>query len=249
MIATAFGDERRGHQPRQVRQRQRALARREDSTASSITPSGVALRADGARATSCAMTLQWRAHGASRCRHRSGASTATFTRARLTPRAIVHTHAPFATTLACLHRGIPPFHYMVAVAGGGDMRCADRTRRSARRNSPIRRIEALAGADACLLANHGMIAIGPSLEQALALAVEVETLAEMYWRALQIGNRCNSRTDEMDVVLKNSGPTDRRDGPRSPRHACRSCSLPGSQPSKAGVGNFTITPFIAVIQA
>jgi L-fuculose-phosphate aldolase len=100
--------------------------------------------------------------------------------------AIVHTHAMFATTLACLNREIPPFHYMVAVAGGDSIRCAPYATFGTAELSQ-NAVAALAGRKACLLANHGMIAVGASLDQALALAVEVETLAAMYWRALQIG--------------------------------------------------------------
>jgi len=100
--------------------------------------------------------------------------------------AIVHTHAVFATTLACLRREIPPFHYMVAVAGGDSIRCAPYATFGTEELSK-NAVAALAGRKACLLANHGMIAVGSTLDQALALAVEVETLAAMYWRALQIG--------------------------------------------------------------
>ncbi len=114
--------------------------------------------------------------------------------------AIVHTHAPFATTLACLHRGIPSFHYMVAVAGGADIRCAPYATFGTQALSD-HAVAALQDRLACLLANHGMIAIGRSLERALALAVEVETLAEMYWRALQIGEPVLLSADEMDRVL------------------------------------------------
>jgi len=114
--------------------------------------------------------------------------------------AIVHTHAPFATTLACLHRGIPAFHYMVAVAGGKDIRCAPYATFGTQALSD-HAVAALADRRACLLANHGMIAIGSSLKQALALAVEVETLAEMYWRALQIGEPVALPDSEMDTVL------------------------------------------------
>jgi L-fuculose-phosphate aldolase len=121
--------------------------------------------------------------------------------ARSEAQAIVHTHAPFATTLACLHRGIPPFHYMIAVAGGRDIRCAGYATFGTQELSDMA-VEALAGRRACLLANHGMIALGTSLEQALALAVEVETLAEMYWRALQIGEPVQLSDGEMDVVLE-----------------------------------------------
>ncbi len=114
--------------------------------------------------------------------------------------AVVHTHAPFATTLACLDRGIPAFHYMVAVAGGDDIRCAPYATFGTQALSD-HALAALAGRDACLLAHHGMIALGRSLAAALALAVEVETLAEMYWRALQIGEPARLSAVEMTTVL------------------------------------------------
>jgi L-fuculose-phosphate aldolase len=115
--------------------------------------------------------------------------------------AIVHVHAPFATTLACLQRGIPSFHYMIAVAGGRDIRCAP----YATFGSPelaAHAVEAMADRRACLLANHGMIAAGADLPAALALALEVERLAEMYWRALQIGEPVLLSEAEMDVVIE-----------------------------------------------
>lgn len=114
--------------------------------------------------------------------------------------AIVHTHAPFATSLACLHRGIPAFHYMVAVAGGGDIRCAPYATFGTQGLSD-HAVAALEGRRACLLANHGMIAVGTDLSAALALAVEVETLAEMYWRALQLGEPILLSAAEMEVVV------------------------------------------------
>jgi L-fuculose-phosphate aldolase len=121
--------------------------------------------------------------------------------ARPDAHAIIHTHAPFATSLACLHRGIPAFHYMVAVAGGKDIRCAPYATFGTQALSD-NAVAALEGRDACLLANHGMIAVGVSLAKALALAVEVETLAEMYWRALQAGEPILLSDAEMDVVLE-----------------------------------------------
>lgn len=114
--------------------------------------------------------------------------------------AIVHTHAPFATTLACLDRAIPAFHYMIAVAGGHDIRCAPYATFGTQELS-THAVRALAGRKACLLAHHGMIAVGDSLESALALAAEVETLAEMYWRALQIGEPATLTAEEMATVL------------------------------------------------
>ena len=121
--------------------------------------------------------------------------------ARADAQAIVHAHAPFATTLACMHRGIPPFHYMIAVAGGKDIRCAPYATFGTQELSD-HAVAALAGRRACLLANHGMIALGASVDAALALAVEVETLAEMYWRALQIGEPVLLPDAEMERVLE-----------------------------------------------
>ncbi len=114
--------------------------------------------------------------------------------------AIVHAHAPFATTLACLDRGIPAFHYMIAVAGGDDVRCAPYATFGTQALSD-HALAALAGRKACLLAHHGMIALGATLADALALAVEVESLAEMYWRALQVGEPALLPPDEMAVVI------------------------------------------------
>lgn len=122
-------------------------------------------------------------------------------RVRQDVNAVVHTHAPFATTLACLSRGIPAFHYMVAVAGGRDIRCAPYATFGTQELSD-RALAALDGRRACLLAHHGMIAVGASLSAALALAVEVETLAEIYWRALSIGEPGVLGDAEMDAVLE-----------------------------------------------
>ena len=114
--------------------------------------------------------------------------------------AIVHAHSPFATTLACLDRGIPAFHYMIAVAGGDDIRCAPYATFGTQQLSD-HAVAALAGRRACLLSHHGMIALGASLDAALGLAVEVETLSEMYWRTLQVGEPALLSADEMREVL------------------------------------------------
>jgi len=121
-------------------------------------------------------------------------------RARPDAGAIVHTHAPFATSLACLGRAIPAFHYMVAVAGGNDVRCAPYATFGTQALSD-NALAALKGRSACLLANHGVIAFGASLAAALGLAVEVETLAEMYCRVLQLGEPILLSDAEMDVVV------------------------------------------------
>jgi L-fuculose-phosphate aldolase len=100
--------------------------------------------------------------------------------------AVVHTHARFATALACLREDIPAFHYMVAMAGGNSIRCARYATFGSQELSD-HAVVALAGRTACLLANHGMIALGVTLAAALALAVEVEALAAMYIHARSIG--------------------------------------------------------------
>lgn len=100
--------------------------------------------------------------------------------------AIVHTHSMFATTLSCLGLEIPAVHYMIAAAGGSTIRCAPYATYGTQAVADLA-LEALEGRNACLLANHGMIVLGPTLKKAMWLAVEVETLAAQYWRALQIG--------------------------------------------------------------
>lgn len=118
--------------------------------------------------------------------------------------AIVHTHGMFATTLACLRMEIPAFHYMIAQAGGSTIRCSDYATFGTQELSDTA-LEALKDRKACLLANHGMIAIGPNLKKALALAVEVETLAAMYWRTLQVGKPVILPDDEIARVGEKFG--------------------------------------------
>lgn len=100
--------------------------------------------------------------------------------------AIVHTHSMFATTLACLHKDIPPFHYMIAVVGGNTIRCAPYALFGSQALSD-NALTALIDRKACLLGNHGMIALGRDLDDALSVTAEVENLCEQYWRALQLG--------------------------------------------------------------
>lgn len=115
--------------------------------------------------------------------------------------AVLHAHSMFCTTLACLRRGIPSFHYMVAMAGGVDIRCAPYATFGTEELSR-HAVAALEGRKACLLANHGMLALGRDLAGAFKLAVEVETLAAMYWRALQVGEPVLLDPEEMAVVLE-----------------------------------------------
>ena len=176
-----------------------ARLRREGCDGFLVTPSGLPY-AETTPGDIVAMTIEGQAHG-----DRVPSSEWRFHRdiyaSRSDALAIVHTHAPFATSLACLHRGIPSFHYMVAVAGGADIRCAPYATFGTQQLSD-HALAALADRNACLLANHGMIALGASLSRALSLAVEVETLAEMYWRALQIGEPVLLSSAEMATVLE-----------------------------------------------
>ncbi len=114
--------------------------------------------------------------------------------------AIVHTHSPHATTLACLGKPIPAFHYMVAAAGGHDIRVADYATFGTQELSD-NALVALEGRRACLLDRHGVIATGSDCRRALALAIEVENLAEMYCRLLALGEPRVLDGDEMDRVL------------------------------------------------
>jgi len=107
-------------------------------------------------------------------------------RQRPEAQAVVHCHSTSATALACHGRGIPAFHYMVAVAGGVDVRCAPYALFGTQNFSDLA-LAALEGRQAALLAQHGQVTLATSLQQALRLAIEVETLARMYLQALQLG--------------------------------------------------------------
>jgi L-fuculose-phosphate aldolase len=107
-------------------------------------------------------------------------------KARPDAQAIVHTHSPRATALSCARRGIPAFHYMIALCGGADVRCAD----YATFGSPelaANAVRALDGRKAVLLANHGVIALGASLAGAHTIVAEVENLAGQYLDLLASG--------------------------------------------------------------
>ncbi|TIP05267.1 MAG: L-fuculose-phosphate aldolase [Mesorhizobium sp.] len=122
-------------------------------------------------------------------------------KARPEVNAVVHAHPTYCTTIAIMGRKIPAIHYMVAVAGGSDIRCAPYATFGTAELS-VHAVEALRGRKACLLAQHGMIAVGSSLAQAMWLAVEVETLARQYHGALQIGEPPILSDEEIENVIK-----------------------------------------------
>lgn len=150
-----------------------------------VTPSGVPydqladddlveLAADGtARPGQRAPTSEWQLH-------------TDLLAARPDVGAVVHTHSLYCTSVSCLRRPIPAIHYMVVRAGGDDIPCADYATFGTAELAH-NAVRALDGRRACLLANHGMIAVGPDLSSALELAAEVETLASQYWHAVQLG--------------------------------------------------------------
>jgi len=115
--------------------------------------------------------------------------------------AVLHAHPANCTALACTHRGIPAFHYMVAIAGGKDIRCADyATFGSAALSDNV--LHALEGRKACLMAQHGLVCFEKDLPAVLALAIEVEHLADVYGRILAIGGEQRLDDDEMARVLE-----------------------------------------------
>ena len=115
--------------------------------------------------------------------------------------AVVHTHATYCTTLAILRRGIPAVHYMMAAFGGTDIRCAPYATFGTAELA-AHALAALEGRSACLLANHGMIVVGPSLARAMWLAVELETIAKQYYLSLQIGTPVILTDTEMADAAK-----------------------------------------------
>lgn len=114
--------------------------------------------------------------------------------------AVIHVHSPFATTMACLHQDIPAFHYMIAVTGGNSIRCAPYALFGTQALSDLA-LEAMKERKACLLAHHGMLAIGRNLNHALSVSIEVEALCEQYWHILQIRKPALLSQEQMQEVL------------------------------------------------
>lgn len=107
-------------------------------------------------------------------------------RARPDAGSVVHTHSTYATVLAIARKPIPACHYMIAAFGGNDIRCAPYACYGTRELSELA-LAALEGRSGCLLANHGLIAVGPNLDKAMWLAVELETIARQYYLSIALG--------------------------------------------------------------
>jgi ribulose-5-phosphate 4-epimerase/fuculose-1-phosphate aldolase len=116
-------------------------------------------------------------------------------RARPDMNAVVHTHSLHATVLACAHKPIPAFHYMVAVAGGNDIPLVPYDTFGTQALADYV-AKGLADRTACLMANHGQIAIGSNLCSALELAHEVEVLAQQYSKVLALGGEPHILPDD-----------------------------------------------------
>lgn len=134
--------------------------------------------------------------------------------ARPNVNALVHAHPMFCTTLSLLRRPIPAVHYMIAVTGSPVVRCAEYATFGTKELSASA-LAALAESNVCLLANHGMVSLGATLERALKVAFEVELLAEQYWRALQVGEPHVLDDEEIRRVMEKF----RTYGQQKPRRA------------------------------
>ncbi|MFM1991185.1 MAG: hypothetical protein RJA99_4142 [Pseudomonadota bacterium] len=162
-----------------------------------ITPSGidaarldadgvVAMSLDGAVRGAGLPSSEWRMHAGVYRRHADAG-------------AIVHTHADACVALACLRRGLPAFHYMVAGFGGDDVRCSPYAPFGSQRLADLA-ADALDGRTACLLANHGMLARGATVAAAVSATRRLETLCRQYLLALQAGEPVLLGADEMREV-------------------------------------------------
>ena len=164
-----------------------------------ITPSGVPypalapedivkMRFDGSYESDLAPSSEWRFHR-------------DILKNRPDANAVVHAHPTYCTTLAIRRMDIPAVHYMIAAGGGNSIRCAPYATYGTQELSD-NALKALEGRNACLLANHGMIATGPTLAKAMWLAIEVETLARQFFLTLQIGGPVLLDDQEIDRVVE-----------------------------------------------
>ena len=130
--------------------------------------------------------------------------------------AVVHAHPIYCTIIAIMNRAIPAIHYMIAAGGGNDIPCAPYAQYGTAELSQLALV-ALRHRRACLLAHHGLIAIGPNLRRAMWLAVEVEVLAKQFHGCLQLGTPLLLPDAEIDSLLKRWGQYGLRDSDRTPK--------------------------------
>ena len=116
-------------------------------------------------------------------------------------KAIVHAHSPHASAVSTHGKSIPPFHYMIALAGGEDIRCSEYATFGTHELS-MNIIKALKDRKACLMSNHGQVAFGENLSKAFELAQEVENICQQYVIALKMGEPKNLSFAEMKKILE-----------------------------------------------
>ena len=114
--------------------------------------------------------------------------------------AVVHTHSIYASTVSLFGDTLPPFHYMIAVAGGDSVRCAPYAMFGTQELSD-NIISALIDRKACLIANHGLVAIGDNLKEALQIAEEIEHLCQLYIEARKLGEPNLLSKKQMSEVI------------------------------------------------
>jgi L-fuculose-phosphate aldolase len=132
-------------------------------------------------------------------------------RSRPEVQAVIHTHAIYSTILAIAHKPIPACHYMIAAFGGDDVKVCDYARYGTKELSD-NILKAMEGRTACLMANHGMLVTGASLEKAMWAAVELETIAKQYYHALLIGGAVVLSSEEITGVRKGFASYGLQDG-------------------------------------
>ncbi len=184
---------------RLIRSSEGNLSLRRDENSFLITPSGskihalnqgdfVAVEFDGSHSKNHRPSSEWRFHQ-------------DMYRTRAEAQAIIHTHSEYATALACMREDLPAFHYMVAIAGGDRIKCCDYALfGSEELSSNI--LAALEDRKACLIANHGLIAWGSSLDEAYTIASEIESLCKQYLIARSSGAVCLLGDEEMQQVIE-----------------------------------------------
>ena len=119
---------------------------------------------------------------------------------KIDAQAVVHAHSPHATAVSSHGKSIPPFHYMIALAGGEDIKCAGYATFGTEKLS-YNVIQALKNRTACLMSNHGQVAFGKNLEEAFELAQEIENICHQYTIALKLGQPKILSFKEMKEVL------------------------------------------------
>ncbi len=184
---------------RLIRSSEGNLSLRRDENSFLITPSGskihalnqgdfVAVEFDGSHSKNHRPSSEWRFHQ-------------DMYRTRAEAQAIIHTHSEYATALACMREDLPAFHYMVAIAGGDRIKCCDYALfGSEELSSNI--LAALEDRKACLIANHGLIAWGSSLDEAYTIASEIESLCKQYLIVRSSGAVCLLGDEEMQQVIE-----------------------------------------------